>query len=324
MELRAEAIAPIEQPGSRSVGLAALWSGVSRGTEALVLAGAVPAAEQARMRAPFQEGAFPFPVKYGYALVARAVAAPGQEDLEGRAVFALHPHQDRAVLPAEAVLPLPDGLPPRRAVLAANAETALTVVWDAGAGPGDRILVVGAGVVGLLTAALAAAIPGTEVTVADRNPSRRAIAQALGAAFAAPDAVPGEQDVAINLSASGAGLQTALEALGDEGRAVEASWHGDRQVTLALGGAFHSRRLSVVSSQVGRLPPHRAPRWSHRRRLAKALDLLAAMPALDALIGPEIAFTAADRALPAHLAPGADALCVALRYPDHDQTAGET
>ncbi|MBA3325886.1 MAG: dehydrogenase, partial [Rhodobacteraceae bacterium] len=119
------------------------FSGISRGTEALVFAGRVPEAERGRMRCPFQEGDFPFPVKYGYAAVGRAVEGP--EGLRGRDVFVLHPHQDRFAAPAATCVPLPAGVPPGRAVLAANMETALNVVWDAGVGPCDRVAVVGAG-----------------------------------------------------------------------------------------------------------------------------------------------------------------------------------
>lgn len=312
---------PLPAARAGDVEIRSLHSGVSRGTEALVLAGAVPTGEHARMRGPHQEGDFPFPVKYGYALVGRVESGP--DALIGLSVFVLHPHQDRARVAADAVVPLPEGLPARRAVLGANMETALNIVWDAGVGPGDRVQVVGAGVVGLLTASILAAIPGTEVTVTDLNPARAPLVEAMGARFAAPEAVPGDQDAAVNLSASAAGLQTALDALGKEGRLVEASWHGAAPATLSLGGAFHSRRLSIVSSQVGALPPDRAPRWTFRRRLAKALDLLAARPELDRLISHEIPFGRAAEDLPPLLAPGADALCACLTYPETPQT-GET
>ncbi len=280
-ELRAEA----EPVGEVRVETA--FSGVSRGTEALVFAGGVPAAERERMRCPLQAGAFPFPVKYGYAAVGRVVAGP--PELSGRDVFVLHPHQDRFAAPAAACLPLPEGVPPGRAVLAANMETALNVVWDAGAAPADRIAIVGAGVVGALAGWLCARLPGAEVTLVDVNPARAALAAALGCRFAAPASAPEGCDVVIHASATGAGLATALAAAGPEATVVEASWHGDRSPEVPLGAAFHSQRLRLISSQVGRLPPLRAPRWTHRRRLAAALTLLAD-PALDALISGETAF----------------------------------
>ncbi|MEM8787864.1 MAG: zinc-binding alcohol dehydrogenase [Pseudomonadota bacterium] len=289
-----------------------LASAVSRGTERLVFEGRVPASEQARMRAPHQAGEFPFPVKYGYALVGRVEAGP--EALLGQTCFALHPHQDRAVLPAAALTPLPSGLAPQRAVLAANMETALTVLWDSGISGGDRVLVVGAGVVGLLIAALAARVPGTQVTVVDRNPNRAGVAAALGVGFA--DTPPEQMDVAINASAAGEGLRLALGAAGLGARVVEASWHGDADVALPLGGGFHANRLQIVSSQVGAIPPDRAPRWTHARRLQTALRLLADWPALDALITHRVPFAEAPSALPPLLDPASDVLCCVLTYGD--------
>jgi threonine dehydrogenase-like Zn-dependent dehydrogenase len=263
------------------------FSGISRGTEALVFAGRVPPSERARMRAPLQAGDFPFPVKYGYAAVGRVAAGP--RDLQGRDVFVLHPHQDRFAAPAALCVPLPEGTPPERAVLAANMETALNVVWDAAAAPCDRIAVIGAGVVGALAGWLCARLPGADVTLVDLNPARAALAEGLGCRFAAPDAAPADCDVVIHASASAAGLAAALAAAGPEATVVEASWHGDASPQVPLGAAFHSQRLRLVSSQVGRLPPSRAPRWTHRRRLEAALALLAD-PALEALISGETAF----------------------------------
>ena len=153
----------------------ALYGAVSRGTEALVLAGRVPESEFERMRAPFMAGHFPFPVKYGYATVGRIEGGP--EALLGRTVFTLHPHQNFFNIPASAAVVLPENLPPQRAVLAANMETALNAVWDAAPGPADRIAIVGAGVVGSLVAYLCGRLPGAEVTLVDINPARAELAQ---------------------------------------------------------------------------------------------------------------------------------------------------
>jgi hypothetical protein len=296
--------------GPGEVEVATLFSGISRGSERLVFEGAVPEAEWTRMRAPLQQGDFPFPVKYGYAAVGRIEAGP--DERIGQKVFALHPHQARFACPAGMAVPLPAGLPPGRAVLAANMETALNVVWDAGAGPGDRVAVVGAGVVGALAGWLCARLPGAEVTLIDVNPSRAALAAGLGCGFALPDDAGGEADVVIHASASAAGLATALRLAGPEATVVEASWYGDRAVPVPLGAAFHSRRLRLVSSQVGRLPPARAPRWSNARRLAKALQLLGD-PALDALISGETAFSDLPAAYGAILADP-ETLCHRIRY----------
>jgi threonine dehydrogenase-like Zn-dependent dehydrogenase len=281
---------PLPEPGPDEVVVAALWSAISRGTERLVFEGRVPASERERMRCPHQDGAFPGPLTYGYALVGRVEAGP--PELLGRTVFALAPHADRMVLPAEAAVPVPAGAPARRAALAANMETALNVVWDARIGPGDKVAVIGAGLVGCLVARLAAGIPGTAVTLSDVNPARAGVAAALGVAFAAPAEIPGDQDVVVNASASASGLAAALQAAGLEARVVEASWHGEGTVSVPLGGAFHSRRLRLVSSQVGLVPAERRARWPHRRRLETALALLAD-PALDVLITGETPFAAA-------------------------------
>ena len=263
------------------------YSGISRGTEALVFAGRVPIPERTRMKAPLQEGEFGFPLKYGYAAVGRVAAGPAA--LRGRDVFVLHPHQDRFAAPAEMCVALPEGVAPEMAVLAANMETALNVVWDAGVGPCDRVAVVGAGVVGALAGWLCGRIPGVEATLVDVNPGRAGLAARLGCGFALPDDAPEGCDVVIHASASAAGLATALGAAGNEAAVVEASWYGDRSPQVPLGGAFHSRRLRIASSQVGRLPPARAPRWTHRRRLEAALGLLRA-PELGALISGDTDF----------------------------------
>jgi NADPH:quinone reductase-like Zn-dependent oxidoreductase len=298
-------------PGPDALTFDTLFSGISRGTERLVLAGEVPETEHARMRCPLQEGAFPFPVKYGYAAVGRVAAGPA--DRLGQTVFALAPHQSRVTCPTGMALPLPEGLPPERAVLAANMETALNVVWDSGIGPGDRVAVVGAGVVGALAARLCARMPGTKVTLVDIAPDRSALAAALGCGFAAPGDAPAGMDAVIHASASAAGLATALSLAGPEATVVEASWYGARAVPVPLGGAFHSQRLRLVSSQVGRLPPHRALRWTHARRLAAALALLAEDPATEALISGETAFADLPGAYADILAaPGT--LCHRVRY----------
>lgn len=297
--------------GGDMVEVEALFSGISRGTERLVFSGKVPASEHERMRCPFQDGDFPFPVKYGYASVGRVVGGPAE--LAGRIVFALFPHQDRYPIPAELAHVLPDGLPPERAVLAANMETALNILWDSGAGPGDRVAVVGAGVVGLLAACLAGRLPGAEVTVVDINQNRAAMAERLGAAFALPEAAPADCDVVIHASASAAGLKTAIAAAGTEARIVEASWYGETAVEVGLGGAFHSRRLQLVSSQVGMIPAARRARWDFSRRLGTALKLLAGDDRLDALISGESAFAALDENYGRILADPAT-LCHRIRY----------
>ena len=288
------------------------FSLVSRGTERLVFRGEVPDSITASMRAPMQDGDFPFPVKYGYCAV--GIVEAGPTTLVGRTVFALHPHQDVFVAPADALALVPPAIPPRRATLGANMETALNAMWDSGAGPGDRIVVVGAGVVGLLVATLAARLPGAQLTVIDTEPSRRAVVELLGARFSTvAEAAQSDADVVFHASASEAGLATALACAGVEATVVELSWYGARAVSARLGAAFHARRLRLISSQVGMVSPGRRPRWSHARRLAMALALLDDAR-LDALFTNEIAFAELPTRLPAILAPGAAGLATAIRY----------
>jgi threonine dehydrogenase-like Zn-dependent dehydrogenase len=307
-EIRREVV---RAPDPDEVRVRARYGAVSRGTERLVLAGRVPESEYARMGAPHMGGAFPFPVKYGYATVGEVEAGP--DGLAGRTVFALYPHQSRFVLPADAVTPVPPDVPARRAVLAANMETALNAVWDAAPGPADRIAVVGAGVVGALVARLCGRIPGTQVTLVDLQPSRAALAQILGVGFASPSAAPAGCDLVFHASASAAGLATALALAGDEATVIELSWYGAGDVAVPLGGAFHSRRMRLVSSQVGKVAPSHRARWTHGRRLAAALALLAD-PALDSLFAPAVAFADLPQQLPRLLAPESDVLCPVIDY----------
>ncbi len=307
-EIRPE---PVPALPDGHVRVRAVASALSRGTERLVFAGKVPESEYERMRAPFMSGAFPFPVKYGYAMVGQVEDGPA--DLKGRHCFALYPHQTVFNLPAENIVPLPEGLPPERAVLAANMETALNAMWDGGPGPADRIAVVGAGVLGLLVARLCARMPGTEVTVVDINPERAAIAKAFGAAFATPDKAPDNCDIVFHTSASAAGLATALRLAGDEATVLELSWYGADDVKVPLGDVFHSRRLKLISSQVGKIAPSHRTRWDYSRRLSAALDLLND-PVLDDLIAPPIAFADLPKKLPEILNPTSGVLCQLIRY----------
>jgi NADPH:quinone reductase-like Zn-dependent oxidoreductase len=310
-----------EMLGERARGqilVQALYSAISRGTERLVLAGRIPVTEFERMRAPFMGGSFPFPVKYGYSAVGRVECGPAE--LRDRIVFALHPHQSAYILPADAVVPLPDGLPPARAVLAANMETALNAMWDAAPAAADKIAVVGAGVVGALVAWLCGRLPGVQVTLVDVEPSRARLAQALGSDFAEPDAAPRDCDLVFHASGTALGLATALDLAGEEATVLELSWYGAGEIAVPLGGAFHSRRLRLISSQVGRVAPSHRVRWTPRRRLAAALDLLNDSR-LEALLSPAVRFHELPNRLPHILAPESGALCQIVVYPEPESVA---
>jgi threonine dehydrogenase-like Zn-dependent dehydrogenase len=306
-ELRAEILPP---PGKDEALVRTLASGVSRGTESLVFAGRVPASQHAAMRCPFQAGDFPFPVKYGYSAV--GIVEAGPPALVGRRVFCLHPHQDRFLAPAAMLHTVPDAVPTRRAVLAANMETALNVAWDAGALPGERVLVIGAGVVGLLAAYLLARIPGVTLTVIDIDPGKARIAAALDLAFAASADAPDEAELIVHASGSADGLALALARAAFEARIVEASWFGDRPIPLPLGEAFHSRRLRLISSQVGSIAAPMRGRRSHAERLALALALLDDAR-LDALLDGPTPFADLPATM-ARLAAHPGTLCHVVAY----------
>ncbi|HET7531881.1 MAG TPA: zinc-binding alcohol dehydrogenase [Nocardioidaceae bacterium] len=271
----------LPEPGADDVTVRTLRSGISRGTETLVFQGGVPESQYVAMRAPFQEGNFPGPVKYGYLSV--GVVERGPPDLCGRTVFCLYPHQTAYVVPARAVIPVPDDVPPERAVLAGTVETAVNALWDAAPLVGDRVTVVGAGMVGCCVARLLAGFPGVEVTVVDTDPAKAEVVKVLGARFASPAEAAGGRDLVVHTSATSTGLQLSLDLLAPEAVVLDLSWYGDAEVRLSLGAAFHSGRLGIRASQVGTVSPARRGSRTHADRLALALELLRD-PGFDALI----------------------------------------
>jgi threonine dehydrogenase-like Zn-dependent dehydrogenase len=306
-EIRDELVVPA--PGD--VVIRALYSGISRGTEALVFAGHVPESEYQRMRAPFQTGEFPGPVKYGYSSVGVVEQGPG--DLINRHAFVLYPHQTRYAVPVESMYLLPEGVPPRRAVLTANLETAVNGLWDARPHIGDRITVVGGGTVGCLVAWLAGRLPGSTVELVDVNPQRAPVARSLGVRFVTPEHASQDADLVVHASGSPGGLDLALRIAGFEATIVELSWYGDRVVPVPLGQSFHVRRLILVSSQVGRLPASQRARWDPRRRMRFAMSLLAD-PTLDVLITGESAFHDLPRVMADLESRPGNTLCHCIRY----------
>lgn len=301
----------LSAPGPAKVLVRTLASGISRGTESLVFAGRVPKSEWQRMRCPHQEGEFPGPVKYGYCAVGEVELGPPA--LLGQRVFCLHPHQTRFVVPAESVRPLPDRLPTERAVLAANMETALNAMWDLAPRLGDRMAVVGAGVVGALVAALAARMPGLRVQLVDPDPGRAALAEALGCDYASPESADADADVVVHASGRPEGLSTALSLAGFEATVLELSWYGSQAVAAPLGEAFHSRRLTLRASQVGSVATEQRARWDYRRRMQTALSLLVD-DRLDVLLDAHSSFDDLPETMARLTRSPQGALCHVVRY----------
>jgi threonine dehydrogenase-like Zn-dependent dehydrogenase len=308
--------APLPEAAPDDVLVRTLYSGVSRGTESIIFTGRVPSTEHSRMRAPFQDGEFPAPVKYGYLNV--GVVQRGRADLLGRTVFCLYPHQTAYVVPATAVTVVPDGVPPKRAVLAGTVETAVNALWDAAPLVGDRVAVIGAGMVGCCVARLLARFPAVDVTLVDVDPRRAVTAHALGVAFAGPDEAPRDRDLVVHASATAAGLQLALDLLRPEGTVLDVSWYGDKPVELQLGGAFHALRLTVRSSQVGLMSPARRSSRTSADRLSLALDLLRD-DAFDAVLAGSTPFRSLPQLMTSLAAGDAPGGCHTITY-DREST----
>ena len=262
-----------------------LYSLISTGTERLVSRGQVPHALYASMKVPYMEGEFSFPVKYGYSLVGEVQEGP--EEILGKKVHLLHPHQDYCRVQASELTVLPGEVPPLRATLASNLETALNSIWDSGVSVGDRVLVVGFGIIGSLTARLLQSIAGVEVWVYDLDAQRSELASASG--FHIVDRMLYDFDIAFHCSSSSKGLQSCIDHIGFEGKVMEMSWYGEQAVELQLGGSFHQQRKQIISSQVSSIPSNHRARWDFNRRKAVVMELLK-NPAYDQHLGEQVPF----------------------------------
>ena len=311
-ELRNEAL---HAPGPGEALVRTLYSGISKGTEIVVHTGSVPPRVAEEMRAPHQEGTFPSPVKFGYLSV--GIVEEGPEDWAGQKVFCLNPHQDRYVISTDALTRIPDGVPARRAVLTGTVETAVNALWEAGPRLGDRIAVVGAGLVGGMVATLLRTFPLARLQLVDLDSERKHLADKLGVDFALPDDATPDCDIVFHCSASQEGLARSLQLAGHEGEIIEMSWYANREVTLPLGEDFHARRLSIRASQVGVVARPRRHRRTTAERLELAVELLKD-PVFDAFLTGASPFAELP-AVVQNLADGTlEALCHVIEYPKED------
>jgi 2-desacetyl-2-hydroxyethyl bacteriochlorophyllide A dehydrogenase len=281
-ERRVECIGvDLRRPGAGEVSIASLCSAISAGTETMIFAGAFPRGTVLDASLENLQGAFAYPFAYGYALVGRVVELGPEVDpaWQDARVFVFHPHQDRIVVPVSACQRLPAGVSPEAALYLPQVETALTLAMDAAPLVGERAVVFGLGVVGLLTARVLCEFPLSRLVAVEPLAWRRALARDWGIAETVDPGDAAQRaeclygldaDVALELSGDVAALDLALEATGYDGRIVVGSWYGTRIAPLDLGSRFHRNRLRLVSSQVSTLAPALSGRWDKARRTALA------------------------------------------------------
>jgi len=248
------------------------FSLISTGTERLVACGEVPGSVHDDMKVPYMEGAFPFPIKYGYSLVGKVITEG--HSMTGKLVHAMHPHQDFCLINESDLFEIHSNIPAQRATLASNLETALTAVWDAQVNIGDRVLIVGFGLIGSLIARLLSFIPAIYFQIIEIDKERIQHAEKLGFPVSAILRKHSKFDIAFHTSATAEGLQTCIDGVGLEGKIIELSWYGKKPVKINMGGSFHSQRKQIISSQVGKLPSKYNARWDMKRRKKVVFELL--------------------------------------------------
>ncbi len=323
---------PCPAPGPGEVRVRTRLSAISPGTEMLIYRGQMPSGMAADETLAALRGDLTYPLKYGYAAVGEVVdLGPGvASDWFGRLVFAFQPHQRCFVASVTALHPLPDDVPPERAVLLPNMETAVNLLMDGAPLIGERVVVLGQGVVGLLTTALLARFPLAALVTFDRYPLRRQMGLDLGATLSldplASDAVEAARahlgaqgfydgaDLTYEVSGNPQALDLALQLTGFAGRVILGSWYGTKRAALDLGGRFHRSRIRLISSQVSTLAPEHTARWDKARRLDVAWQMLRDLPPI-AWITHRIPFDQAEQAYRLVDEHPEEALQVVLTYP---------
>ena len=247
-----------------------LFSLISTGTERLVASGEVPVSSFEFMAVPYMKGNFSFPIKYGYSLVGK-VTSVGK--LYGKIVHLLHPHQGKCLVKEVDVMIVPDEIPAKRATLASNVETALNAIWDAEISIGDKVLIAGFGMIGSLLARVLSFMPEVEIVIMEKDANRVKMVQKMGFTFI-DDPEPSYFDVAFNTTSNEKALQIAIQSVGLEGKIIEMSWYGTKNVNINLGADFHYHRKQIISSQVSKIPSDKQSRWDYKRRKEVVFKLL--------------------------------------------------
>jgi 2-desacetyl-2-hydroxyethyl bacteriochlorophyllide A dehydrogenase len=262
-----------------------IYSAISPGTEMLVYRGQFPK-DLSDAHDTLSSG-LSYPTSYGYASVGKVVKISKEMRHRwlGRLVFAFQPHASHFIVTPDELFPLPEGMDPETACFLPNMETAVNFVQDAAPILGERALVFGQGIVGLLTTALLAEFPLAALVTCDRYPLRREASLALSASAALDpnetgfreqvrDLLPSGADLSLELSGAPAALDDAIALTGFGGRVLIGSWYGEKKVTLDLGGAFHRSRIKLIASQVSTLSPQLSARWDKSRRMEVAWKAL--------------------------------------------------
>lgn len=279
---------PLEKPKSNEVVVESVFSMISPGTERIVSLGNVPDEAGEFMRVPHMKGFFSFPCTYGYSLVGMIMQGP--DKLIGQLVHVMHPHKSVITINQDLIYPVPGFISAKRATLASNLETAVNAIWDSGVTAGDKVLVIGFGIIGALVSMLVKQIPGVDLLVLEKEQNRALKAESMGfRVLSTTKRVGSNYDVAFNTSSSSRGLQAGIDALGMEGKVVELSWYGSDSVNLKLGHGFHFNRKQIISSQVSNIPAGKSGRWDLKRRKDLVFKLLKD-DAFDELITLEVPF----------------------------------
>ncbi len=295
---------PVESPGPDEVLVRSRVSAISPGTELLVYRGDAPTDLEADVSIDALEGDLSFPTRYGYATVGEVVeTGPGAEGYHGERVFAFHPHQSRFCAGVPELFISPPDLDDEALALLPTAETATNLLLDGGPRVGERVVVFGAGVVGLATVRLLAELSLEELVVVEPLEGRRELARAFGADRTVPpgatgtfaDSDPPGADLVYEVSGQPEALDAALSVAGYDGRVVVGSWYGSKRADLDLGGSFHRDRIGVTSSQVSTISPELRGRWSRERRRGTALDALRRIDT-DRLVTDRVPFRSAPAA----------------------------
>ena len=272
----------VSEPGEGEVRIETDLSGISAGTELLLYRGQLPGGTILDEALPSLSGKVDYPLAYGYAVIGRVVAqGTGVGDLLGRRVFAFETHRSAFLARPEELQLVPEDVPSESAVLLPTVETAVGLVHDARPLMGERVLVVGQGIVGLATTALLSRFPLARLVTVDRWEPRRRLSVELGAASSVSPEDLDERDFDLTFEVSGSpeALDVAVTATGIEGRVIVGSWYGGKRAPLDLGTHFHRGRLSLRSSQVSRISPRLSARWTKERRFQVALEAAARLPA---------------------------------------------